>query len=55
MWGELDELVPKSSVKLVQKYFTNAQTITYNDVGHAMLMTNRGPALAKDIISFFNN
>lgn len=55
MWGELDELVPKSSVKLVQKYFTNAQTITYNDVGHAMLMTNRGPALSKDIVSFLND
>ena len=55
MWGELDELVPKASIKLVQKHFTNAQTLIYKDVGHAMLMTNRGPALSKDIVDFLNN
>ena len=55
MWGELDELVPKSSINHVQKYFTNYKTITYKDVGHAMLMTNRGPALSKDIVDFLNN
>ena len=55
LWGELDELVPNSSITHVQKYFTNYKTITYKDVGHAMLMTNRGPALSKDIVDFLNN
>lgn len=55
MWGEFDELVPKASITHLQKYFTNCQTITYTDVGHAMLMTNRGPVLAKDVMDFLNS
>lgn len=52
MWGEFDELVPKSSITHLQKYFTHFKTLTYKDVGHAMLMTNRGPALSKDVVAF---
>ncbi len=55
MWGKIDELIPETTVKHLQKYFINSTTRTIEDVGHAMLMTNRGPVLAKDIMDFLNS
>ncbi len=52
LWGELDELVPKSSLPFVKKHFCNFQALTYHDVGHAMLMSHKTEQIVENIVSF---
>lgn len=52
LWGCLDELVPKSSLALVGKYFDNLKTLTYPDVGHALILTDKVETIAFDIKKF---
>lgn len=52
MWGKLDELVPFASIEFVSQFYTHLETHFYDDVGHAMLMTNLGHTLSKDIVAF---
>ena len=52
LWGKLDELVPHKSVKYVLEHFANAENIIYEDIGHAMLYTNRDNTLIRDIMTF---
>ena len=52
LWGKLDELVPHKSVKYVLQHFVNAQNKIYEDIGHAMLYTNRDEVIIEDIMDF---
>lgn len=51
-WGELDELVPRTSKEYIAPFFDDITVKTYPDIGHAMLMTNRAEALIADIRKF---
>ena len=55
LWGKLDELVPHRSVKYVLEHFVNAKNTVYEDIGHAMLYTNRDDLLIKDIMDFLTD
>lgn len=55
LWGKLDELVPYSSVKYVLKHFTDAESIVYPDIGHAMLYTNHDDIIINDIMKFLKS
>ena len=52
LWGKLDELVPRKSVKYVLEHFVNGQSKIYDDFGHAMLYTNHDDVLIKDIMEY---
>lgn len=54
LWGVLDELVPRSSVEYIQKHFPNAESVIYDDVGHAMLYTNRDNVIIQKIVGFLS-
>lgn len=53
--GNLDELVPKSSVEYLNKHFTNCKTVAVEDVGHGMLYTNRDNVLIPMITEFLSD
>ena len=55
LWGRLDELVPHKSVKYVLQHFVKAQNKIYEDIGHAMLYTNRDELIIEDILSFLTD
>lgn len=55
LWGKLDELVPYSSIAHLEKHFSNHTVKTYEDIGHAMLMTSRGEDLSLDILEFLTS
>ncbi len=55
LWGELDELVPRASIELVQKHFCNVQTQIIPDIGHAMLYTNKDNVLINEIVRFLSD
>ena len=55
MWGKLDELVPYKSVTFLLDHFPNAQHKVYEDVGHAMLYTNKDDVLIADAVDFLSN
>lgn len=55
LWGELDELVPKTSVDYIQNNFTNLQTVILPDVGHGMLYTNRDNVIIEKIVDFLSD
>ena len=55
LWGRLDELVPHKSVKYILQHFIKAQNKIYEDIGHAMLYTNRDDVLIKDIMGFLTD
>ena len=52
LWGQLDELVPHKSIKYVLQHFVKATNKVYQDIGHAMLYTNRDEIIIKDIMDF---
>lgn len=53
--GDLDELVPKSSVEYLIKHFVDCKTECLEDVGHGLLLTNRDNALITKIIEFLSD
>ena len=55
LWGKLDELVPRSSVDYVCKFFSDCQTKIYEDIGHTMLYTNRDDVIIKDVLCFLSD
>lgn len=55
MWGKLDELVPYASVEYLSKRFVKSKIEIYNNVGHAMLLTNCDNVLIPDIVSFLTD
>lgn len=52
MWGELDELVPFSTTKYLSRNFSDIAVKTYDNIGHAMLLTNLDNVLIPDIVEF---
>lgn len=54
LYGELDELVPLSSVEYLKEYFLNAKVIIYDDVGHLMIKGSKAEKLADDIELFIS-
>ncbi len=55
LWGELDEMVPKTSVEFIKNHFDNLKVEIVPDVGHAMLYTNRDSSLIPKIVSFLSD
>lgn len=55
MWGKLDELVPRASITYLCKNFSNVKTKIYENVGHAMLLTNCDDVLIPDIIDYLSD
>lgn len=55
LWGELDEMVPKTSVEFVKNHFSNLKVEIVPDVGHAMLYTNKDNVLINKIVSFLSD
>lgn len=53
--GNLDELVPKSSVDYVVKHFNDCELHTIEDVGHGLLFTNRDNVIITKIVEFLSN
>ncbi len=53
--GDLDELVPKSSVDYLTEHFQNYQKYTLEDVGHGLLYTNRDNVLIAKIVEFLSD
>lgn len=52
LYGELDELVPLSSVEYLKEFFTDAKVIVYNDVGHLLPMGSKAEKIIEDISLF---
>ncbi|HIT78566.1 MAG TPA: alpha/beta fold hydrolase [Candidatus Limihabitans stercoravium] len=52
VWGKLDELVPRSSADFVCDFFTYHKLKLYDDVGHALFLTNNSPRLIRDIVQY---
>lgn len=52
LYGELDELVPLSSVEYLKEFFIDAKVIVYDDVGHIMAMGNKAEKILEDISLF---
>ncbi len=55
LWGEMDELVPKTSVEYVSKHFKNLQKVVYPDATHAMLRTNKDAEVIAEILKFLSD
>lgn len=55
MRGDLDELVPKSSVDYLLPHFENCQSVCFEDIGHGMLFTNRDNVIIPKIIEFLSD
>ncbi|MCM1194923.1 MAG: alpha/beta hydrolase [Corallococcus sp.] len=55
LWGNLDELVPKSSVQFIEEHFSSCETKLIEDLGHAMLMTNKDNILIGEIVNFLTD
>lgn len=53
-WGDLDEFIPFSSVRLVLKSTMSAEKylVRYPDDGHAMIYLGNVPRLARDTLTF---
>ena len=54
VWGKLDELVPRASADFVCDFFTYHKLKLYDDVGHALFLTNNSPRLIRDIVEYLN-
>ena len=53
--GNLDELVPQSSVDYLLKHFDNAKTEAFEDIGHGMLFTNRDNVIIPKLVEFLSD
>ncbi len=55
-WGDLDEFIPFSSVRLVLKRTQSAEKylVRYPDDGHALIYLGNVPRLARDTLIFLN-
>lgn len=53
--GDLDELVPKSSVEYLIKHFVDYKSECVEDVGHGLLLTNRDNILIPKIVEFLSD
>lgn len=53
--GDLDELVPQSSVDYLVKHFDNCKTECFKDIGHGMLFTNRDNVIIPKLVEFLSD
>ena len=53
--GDLDELVPKSSVEYLLKHFDNCKSESFKDIGHGMLFTNRDNVIISKLVEFLSD
>lgn len=53
--GDLDELVPKSSVDYLIQHFVDYKSECLEDVGHGLLFTNRDNMIIPKIVEFLSN
>ena len=53
--GDLDELVPRSSVDYLKEHFTNCTEEQFEDVGHGMLYTNRDNVIIPKVVQFLSD
>ena len=54
-WGELDELVPQTSLDYLTKHFVHMQTILYPDVGHMLMLSNRDVDFIRETLKFLTD
>ena len=52
LWGELDQLVPESTVFHVQKYFSNNRYVKLKGVSHLVFQSSRGLYVMERIVNF---
>jgi pimeloyl-ACP methyl ester carboxylesterase len=52
LYGTIDQLVPKSSVKFVKKYATNAKIIELNGISHLMFNSTNVRELTETVLNF---
>ena len=53
--GDLDDLVPRSSVDYLKEHFTNCTEEQFEDVGHGMLYTNRDNVIIPKVVQFLSD
>ena len=53
--GDLDELVPKTSIDYLKERFTNCEARQLADVGHGLLYTNRDNLIIQQIVEYLSN
>lgn len=54
-WGELDELVPQTSIDYLSKHFVEMQTILYDDVGHMLMISSRDVDFIRESVKFLTD
>lgn len=52
LWGELDQLVPESTVFHVQKYFSNNRYVKLKGVSHLVFPSSRGLYVMEKVANF---
>lgn len=52
--GDLDELVPRSSIEYLIQHFSDYREEQFEDVGHGMLYTNRDNLIIAKVIEFLS-
>ena len=52
LWGELDELVPQSSLTYLDQYILNSKTVIFSDLGHMLLYSENRQKLIDEIMDF---
>lgn len=55
IWGQLDELVPQTSLDYIAKNFVNMQTIIYPDVGHMLMQSSRDCDFIRETLKFLTD
>ena len=53
--GDLDELVPQSSIDYLRQHFDNCKTECFEDIGHGMLYTNRDNVIIPKLTAFLSD
>lgn len=52
VWGELDQLVPKKSIEIIQEYFHNSQLVVMPELSHLMLYSRNYRSIIKEVEKF---
>ena len=53
--GDLDELVPRSSVEYLIPHFSDYKEEQFEDIGHGMLYTNRDNVIIARVVNFLSD
>ena len=52
LYGTIDQLVPKSSIKFIKKYAKNAKVIELNGISHLMFNSSNVRELTETVLNF---